>query len=135
MVTKHILDTHALIWHLEGNPRLGLNARAVIDDPQSELVLPVIVLAEAFHLIAKGRTSIPTPQHLIGDISVDPRLVVYPLTYEILLESLALNTIPEMHDRLIAATAVFLGKTGTDVRIVTKDRSIVDAGAVSVIWS
>jgi PIN domain nuclease of toxin-antitoxin system len=95
MAVKYILDTHALIWHLEGNPRLGHKARAVIDDPQSELVLPVIALAEAFHLISRGRTSIPSTKHLIGDISLDRRLVIYPLTYAIVLESLALDAIPE----------------------------------------
>ena len=34
MAHKHVLDTHALIWYLEGNPRLGLSARSVLDDAQ-----------------------------------------------------------------------------------------------------
>jgi len=29
MATKHIVDAHALIWYLEGNPRLGANAKTV----------------------------------------------------------------------------------------------------------
>lgn len=29
MATKHIVDAHALIWYLEGNPRLGANAKSL----------------------------------------------------------------------------------------------------------
>lgn len=60
MATKFIVDTHALIWHLEGKPTLGRKAKAVIDSPGSELVLPIIALAEAVFIVEKGRTSIPT---------------------------------------------------------------------------
>jgi PIN domain nuclease of toxin-antitoxin system len=47
MAHKYVLDSHALVWHLEGNPRLGPQAKKVIDDPASNLVLPIIALAEA----------------------------------------------------------------------------------------
>jgi PIN domain nuclease of toxin-antitoxin system len=39
---KYVIDTHALIWFLEGNSRLGKNAKNVITDPSSQLVLPAI---------------------------------------------------------------------------------------------
>jgi PIN domain nuclease of toxin-antitoxin system len=32
MVSKYIVDTHALIWYLESNPRLGAAAKVVLDD-------------------------------------------------------------------------------------------------------
>lgn len=51
MATKYILDTHALIWHLEGNPLLGSNARTVINTIASQLVLPSIALAEAMFVV------------------------------------------------------------------------------------
>ena len=44
---KYVIDTHALIWFLEGNSRLGENAKNVLTDPSSQLVLPAIALAEA----------------------------------------------------------------------------------------
>jgi PIN domain nuclease of toxin-antitoxin system len=47
MAHKYVLDTHALVWHLEGNPRLGPQAKKAIEDPLSNLVLPIIALAEA----------------------------------------------------------------------------------------
>lgn len=62
---KYVLDTHALIWYLEGNPRLGQAARDVIDDADSELVLPIIALAEAVFIVEHGRTGIPDVQSLL----------------------------------------------------------------------
>jgi PIN domain nuclease of toxin-antitoxin system len=47
MVSKYIVDTHALIWYLEGNLKLGPEARLILDDPESDLTVPLIVLAEA----------------------------------------------------------------------------------------
>ncbi len=134
MATKFVLDTHALVWYLEGNPRLGSKAKAIIDDPENELLLPVIALAEAIHIISKSRTSISSPSDLIRDIDNDPRLSVYPLNYEIVQESMNLNNIDEMHDRLIVATAKVFLRSGYDVRIVTKDATIVGSGVVPAIW-
>ena len=45
MALKYVLDTHALIWYLEANPRLGAKAKVLLDDPTTELVLPLIALA------------------------------------------------------------------------------------------
>lgn len=47
MALKYVLDTHPLVWYLEGNPRLSPQAKAVIDDQDNDLILPVIALAEA----------------------------------------------------------------------------------------
>ena len=32
MANEYVLDAHALVWFLEGNPRLGVNARAVMQN-------------------------------------------------------------------------------------------------------
>jgi PIN domain nuclease of toxin-antitoxin system len=44
---KYVIDTHALIWFLEGNSRLGANAKAIISNPDSLLIIPATTLAEA----------------------------------------------------------------------------------------
>lgn len=100
MATKSIVDTHSLIWHLEGNPKLGKKAKAVLDSPNSELILPAIALAEAVFTVTKGKTNIPSVTDLISDVTNDPRIEIYPLTFEVLQASLNLNAIPEMHDLL-----------------------------------
>ncbi len=42
---KYVIDTHALIWFLEGNKRLGTQAQAILSNFNSQLVLPAIALA------------------------------------------------------------------------------------------
>ena len=135
MATKSIVDTHSLVWHLEGKPTLGKKAKAVIDSPQSELVLPIIALAEAVFIVEKGRTSIPSVADLLNDVFNDPRIEVYPLTFEILQVSLSLTAIPEMHDRLIVATGIYLQNLGVTVEIITKDNEIILAALLPVVWS
>ncbi len=135
MATKYIVDTHALIWHLEGKATLGKKAKAVIDSPRSELVVPIIALAEAVFIVEKGRTGIPNVSDLLNDVFSDPRIEIYPLSFEILQASLALAVIPEMHDRLIVATGIHLQNLGENVEIITKDNEIILASLLPVAWS
>lgn len=135
MATKFIVDTHALVWHLEGKPTLGKKAKAIIDSPHSKLVLPIIALAEAVFIVEKGRTSIPGVSDLLNDVLNDPRIEIYPLTFEILQESLTLTAIAEMHDRLIVATGIYLQNSGETVEIITKDNEIILASLLPVVWS
>lgn len=130
----HVLDTHGLIWHLEGNPKLGGNAKTVLDDPQSRLNLPIIALAEAIDIVRKGRTSITAVADLLRDVFADARIEIEPLTVEILLEAENALGVPEMHDRLITATALNLEKQGFQVAVLTKDASIADSKLVKIIW-
>lgn len=54
MAHKYILDTHALVWFVEGNKRLSESAKTIIAAADSQLVLPIIALAEAAIIIERG---------------------------------------------------------------------------------
>ena len=99
MASKYVVDTHALIWFLEGSPKLGSAARRVLSDPHSELVLPTIALAEAIDVVSKGRTKLPDVVSLLNDVLTDQRIQLLPLTLAVLQQSLAAGTVPEMPDR------------------------------------
>ena len=47
MAHRYIIDTHALIWFVEGNKRLSRSAREILAAPNGQMVLPLIALAEA----------------------------------------------------------------------------------------
>ncbi len=134
MARKYILDTHALIWYLAGSARLGNAAKAVMDDPASEMVLPLIALAEAVYVVEKGRTSIPSVTDLLSDVTSEARIEIYPLTFEILQQSLSAGIVPEMHDRLIVATAVYLESLGHEVTLLTVDAEITASKLVATVW-
>lgn len=48
--------------------------------------------------------------------------------------SLTLSAISEMHDRLIAATALHRASPALAVRVVTCDADITSSGLVPVVW-
>ena len=122
------------MWHLEGNPRLGPQAKKVIDDPLSNLVLPIIALAEAAYIVEHGRTSIPRVSDLLASVFADFRISICPLTFEAFQESLKATVLPEMHDRLIVGSALYLRSLGDTVSLLTKDASIVEARLVTTLW-
>ena len=135
MATKYILDTHALIWHFEGNSLLGASAKAVTTNPNSELILPAVALAEAMFIVEKGRCSLTSVSDLLDDVRADDRINIFPLTSGILEESASLTVVPEIHDRLIVATGVFLQNLGETIEILTKDKSITSSALLTVCWA
>lgn len=133
---RYVVDTHALIWYFEGNPRLGTQAKQVLADSDSRLVLPMIALAETALVIDKKRTSIPNMSVCLTRILQDRRIDIYDLTLPIFQRSLTKEgmTIPELHDRLIVSTGLYLQDLGYIVAILTRDEEIVQAGVLPVIW-
>jgi len=43
-------------------------------------------------------------------------------------------TFGEMHDRLIAATALHLSAVGDPLALITKDGPLTDSGIVPIVW-
>lgn len=131
---KNIVDAHCLIWYLENNSRLGPHARAILQDPASDLVLPATAYAEACWIVQRGKTSIPTVAEVVSTVNDDSRIVVYPLDQEVIDASHNLTVINEMHDRQIVATALVLARQGSVVALLTHDGNITQARLVPVIW-
>jgi PIN domain nuclease of toxin-antitoxin system len=132
---KHVLDAHALVWFLVGSPKLGANARTVLESPASDLYLPLIALAEACWMVEKGRApTIPTVSQLLTAVDADRRVTVVPLDRIILELSVSLTSIAEMHDRQIVATALHLATSGPAVALLTRDVNITASGLVPIIW-
>ena len=131
---KYIVDTHALIWFLEGNSRMGIAAKQVLENQESQLILPAIALAEAAFIVERGKTSIPSVIDLHIAVNGDPRIVVYPLDRAIVETTNTLLSINEMHDRQIVATAIILKNQGAEANVLTCDRNITASGVVPIIW-
>jgi PIN domain nuclease of toxin-antitoxin system len=131
---KYVVDTHALIWFLEGNPSLGTSAKTILANPDSQLILPAIALAEAVWIVDRARTSIPSVTDLFDAVNSDPRIVIYPIDKAVIEQSISLSAITEMHDRLIVATALVLENRGEKIGLLTCDRNITASGLITLIW-
>jgi PIN domain nuclease of toxin-antitoxin system len=117
----YVVDTHALIWYFTGSKRLSKDLREKIDEIRNEgerLIVPTIVLAEALYISERGRVKFDFPEmyRLLKD---ETEFEIVGFTREILEQAMSLR-IPEIHDRIIAATASFYG-----AGIITKDKVLL----------
>jgi PIN domain nuclease of toxin-antitoxin system len=131
---KYVIDIHALIWFLEGNPKLGAAAKSALSNSTSELILPAIALAEAAWIVERGRTSIPSVAHLFNAIKTDLRVTIYQIDRSVIEQSSTLSTITEMHDRQIVSTTLMLLYQDEQAALLTCDQNITDSNLAPLIW-
>ncbi len=130
MSSHYVVDTHALFWYLVDSPRLSDKARSVFKAAfagQTTLILPTIVLLELYGLAQK----VNAPFNFTTELT---RLQQAPFQVEPLglpeLQRLdEIKAIPELHDRIIAVTALRL-----DAPILTRDSLITACEQVRCIW-
>ena len=135
MFDLYIVDTHALLWHLDGSPLLGDQARQVLDDPDARLILPAIALAEALFVLEKKASQFSIDENaLLEKIGTDSRLEFTALDQKTIQASLDCKAIPEIHDRQIVATAVLLQSEDVEVAILTRDNNIRNVDLVPTVW-
>jgi len=123
-----------ILWFITGNARLGRNAKAVLGDPVSRLVLPATAYAEACWIVEHGRIPGLTVADVQTALIADPRFTIYPLSRAVIDRSNSLAAIGEMHDRQSAATALLLATPGQPVALLTHDQNITASGLVPTVW-
>lgn len=131
---KYIVDAHPLIWFFQQDKRLGPNARQVLSDPHSEIVLPATAYGEVCWIVEHGRTNIPSVTVLRASLGADPRITLYPLDRAVVDRSQSLTMVSEMHDRQIVATALVLADQGELVTLITRDENITASGLLPILW-
>ena len=129
-----IAHTHAAIWYVFSDNRLGTAASAFIDETIAKgdhIGVSAISLAEMVYLIDKKRI----PANALKDLyaaTADPNTVFQhvPLDENIALKMMEFSReeLPDLPDRVIAATAEFYG-----VPVLSKDHKI-RSSKVQSIW-
>jgi PIN domain nuclease of toxin-antitoxin system len=127
-----VVDTHALIWAVLGDSRLSAAARAAMTVGGSDSVgVSAISLVEIVYLEEKKRLGMGIFARIASTLAAPAgALVTIPVDAAIA-RSLALvnrDSIPDMPDRIIAATALHLG-----VPLVSRDAKI-RASSINTIW-
>jgi PIN domain nuclease of toxin-antitoxin system len=113
----YIIDTHTIVWFLEGQKKVGPQALKILRDPQQRLVIPSIVLGEIKYLAARGRIKV-TIDKVVETIENDPRCVIYPLDFHVIQ---AMPVISDIHDGIICGTALlYQNVLGETVKILTR---------------
>lgn len=123
-------DTHAAIWFLEDDRRLTAAAAGALDGAE-RVYLPSICLIEITYLVEKGRLDAAVLPRLLGELDHPlTTLALAPLDLGVVLalQDVSRLDVPDLPDRVIAATALHYG-----VPLVTRDRAIRASG-VATIW-
>ena len=130
-----VADTHALVWYLVEPERLSQVALDALEGSIAAgepVYISAISLIEICYLIEKRRIATDLLQRILAVLNdPNPSLVVVPidLAISIAIREIDRDTVPDMPDRIIAATALHL-----NLPLVTRDRKILAEGAIVTIW-
>lgn len=133
-MTAAVLDTHAAVWLLLDSSKLSpLALRAIEDAAQGgdPVYVPSISIVEVVYLVERGRLPATALSRLSDALrSDDSALTIVPLDSAVAdaVRRVPRDVVPDMPDRIIAATALHLG-----LPLVTRDRRIKLAG-IKTIW-
>ena len=133
MSVQVLADTHALIWYLFDEERLSPKARAALDGTIAAgfpILVSAISIIEIIYLEEKHRIRAGAAERIRRACEVEsPSIEVVPIDDGVAhgIRQIARADVPDMPDRIIAATAVALG-----VPLITRDGKIVASGVETI---
>ena len=131
---RAVADTHAILWYLYNDPRLSAAAGTVMDatiKAGDEIAISSISLVEIAYLIERNRIPLDAFDRLIAELNTPgSNLHEISVNQDVAdsLRQVARSQVPEMGDRIIAATALLFG-----VPVISRDSKIT-ASSIATIW-
>lgn len=131
---RAVADTHAVLWYLYNDPRLSMAAGAMMDatvKAGDEIAISSISLVEIAYLVEKNRIPLDSFDRVIAALNTPgSNLQEINLNQHVAdsLRQVVRSQVPEMADRVIAATALMLG-----VPVISRDSKIT-ASSIATIW-
>ncbi|MEG3970771.1 type II toxin-antitoxin system VapC family toxin [Microcoleus sp. T2B6] len=130
-----VADTHTLIWYIFELPRLSPAALIALEQAVNEgnfIYFSAITIVEISYLIERGRLAGEVLTRVLNAAD-DPNvgIMLAPLDRNIsaTIQQIDRATVPDMPDRIIAATALSLS-----LPLVTRDAKIQGLTTIQTIW-
>lgn len=130
MKNSFVIDTMALVLRLEKR-KLSQKVNAIFNNAENgdvDLIIPAMVVAEVGYLAERKRIE-TNLKDLRKYCSKYKSIVIEPITEEIIERTFEIDDIPELHDRIIAGTALKKG-----LKLITNDPVISCSRFINVIW-
>ena len=130
-----VADTHALIWYICAPDKLSISALNALDRATNTgnlIYISAISLVEIVYLVEKNRLSKEVLNRILNALdSPNMGIALVALDRKISenIKQIDRGTVPDMPDRIIAATALYL-----NIPLVTCDSKIQNLTSVSIIW-
>jgi PIN domain nuclease of toxin-antitoxin system len=126
---QNLLDTHTLIWFINGDAELSQTARAAIE---KENIINFVSIASFWEMAIKislGKLELKTPFNQIARQIAENGFEILPITFE---DTLTLSMLPFHHrdpfDRIIIAQ-----RFNNGLNVISRDKNFVLYKA-NVIW-
>ncbi|HTD55689.1 MAG TPA: type II toxin-antitoxin system VapC family toxin [Silvibacterium sp.] len=129
-----VADTHVALWYLFGDPKLSPTAKAFIDEASrtdQKIAISAISLAELVYLIEKKRLPRVALDEVNRALADDEHVfweAIFSRTVAECMQRVSRAAVPDLPDRLIAATAIYL-----NVPIISRDGRI-RASNLRTVW-
>ncbi|WP_414528635.1 type II toxin-antitoxin system VapC family toxin [Nodularia chucula] len=134
-MTSVVADTHTLIWYVFDLQRLSADALTALEqavNTGNPIYVSAITIIEIAYLVEKGRFAEEVLTRILNALD-DPNIgiILVPLDRNVsgAIRQIDRVTVPDMPDRIIAATAFSLG-----IPLVTRDLRIQALTTIKTIW-
>ncbi len=126
----YLLDTVTLVRYLSNSGKLPRKVKAIIEKAERDeckFFISTVSFMEIMYLAEKNRIPV-TLEEVIEKIKLSTIYEIVNLSAEIILTARSVN-FPELHDRMILATAKHL-----EIPIISSDSKFKELDDIKVIW-
>lgn len=134
-MNRYVADTHALIWHLYSSPKLSPAAKAIFertDAGEDGIIVSAMTLVEIIYLMEKRRIpadAVKRVFELLRSGADNYRVAALEISVAQAVQQVDRTLVPELPDRIIAATALYLG-----LPLICHDRQIESLPGLITVW-
>ena len=129
----YILDTHVLVWFLEGSSKLSATCRNILLTADVNLFVPAMAILEAIDLVRKRRTTLDLSS-FEAVLAAEKRIQVVPIDQSIEMMTARFPDLADIHDRCIVGVTASLIGCGKSVILLTADKDITLSKLVPTLW-
>ncbi len=131
---RYVSDTQCIIWYFADDehrlPREARAAFAAADQGRAQILVPSIALVETVFLVQRHRVTQSVLERLLA-LSDQPDATIFVVPLDLIVARAVADfgpaTVPELADRIIAATA-----RARNLPLLTTDPAIAASGLVKV---